>query len=98
VPTANFTIPSRHPSLAGHFPGRPIVPGVILLDQVLALISGAPTGCVRLESAKFMAPVLPEREVAVEWTVLLGGEANFTCRVGGRVVLRGRASMPRPSQ
>lgn len=33
-----FTIDPDHPSLAGHFPGRPIVPGVVLLERVLEAI------------------------------------------------------------
>ncbi len=28
------TIPADHPSLPGHFPGRPIVPAVVILDEV----------------------------------------------------------------
>ena len=27
-------IEADHPSLPGHFPGRPLVPGVMLLEQV----------------------------------------------------------------
>ncbi|MBS1142561.1 MAG: hypothetical protein H6R13_4014, partial [Proteobacteria bacterium] len=27
--------PSDHPALTGHFPGRPIMPGVVLLDQAI---------------------------------------------------------------
>ena len=33
-----FTIPDDHPSLPGHFPGHPVVPGVVLLDRVLQAI------------------------------------------------------------
>ena len=32
------TIPSDHPSLPGHFPDRPIVPGVVILDEVVAAL------------------------------------------------------------
>jgi 3-hydroxymyristoyl/3-hydroxydecanoyl-(acyl carrier protein) dehydratase len=31
----DFTIPAEHPALPGHFPGRPVVPGALLLDHVL---------------------------------------------------------------
>lgn len=33
----SLTIDQNHPSLAGHFPGNPIVPGVVILDQVIRL-------------------------------------------------------------
>ena len=28
-------IAKDHPALAGHFPGNPIVPGVLILDEVM---------------------------------------------------------------
>ena len=33
-----FTIPASHPSLEGHFPNNPIVPGVVILDEVINIV------------------------------------------------------------
>ena len=65
-----FSISHDHPSLPGHFPGRPIVPGVVLLDHVVEAIEAVhgPLPALRLPQVKFMQPLLPgeEAEVAVE--------------------------------
>jgi 3-hydroxymyristoyl/3-hydroxydecanoyl-(acyl carrier protein) dehydratase len=62
---ARFSVAPEHPAFAGHFPGRPIVPGVVLLSEVLeavladaeraAMVGPAP----RLGVVKFLAPVGP---------------------------------------
>lgn len=96
MPAWHFSVAPDHPSLAGHFPGRPVVPGVVLLDLVLARIFGPPVGPVRLLSVKFTAPVLPQQQVALEWSELAGGRVDFACRVAERDVLRGRALLPGP--
>ena len=36
-----FVVEPCHPCLPGHFPGSPLVPGVVVLDQVLAAIEDA---------------------------------------------------------
>jgi 3-hydroxymyristoyl/3-hydroxydecanoyl-(acyl carrier protein) dehydratase len=68
-----FSIPSDHPSLPGHFPGRPIVPGVVVLEQVLAAIesSHGVLGALRLPQVKFLQPLLPG-EIA---DIVLTGES-----------------------
>ncbi|MGH8078512.1 MAG: hypothetical protein ACREPE_14480 [Lysobacter sp.] len=63
-----FTIPTDHPCLSGHFPGRPLVPGVVLLERVLEAIQAThgPLGPLRLPQVKFMQPLLPGEEARVE--------------------------------
>lgn len=69
-----FVIAADHPSLPGHFPGRPLVPGVVLLDRVLEAIDAehsgvgpAPSaGSLRLPQVKFLQPLLPGEAARVE--------------------------------
>ncbi len=82
-----FTMPAAHPCLEGHFPGRPLVPGVALLD-VLAAHAGPLAG---LDVVRFIVPVLPGATVDLAWTAGEAGRIDFTGHVGGRLVFRGRA-------
>lgn len=68
---AEICIPATHPALSGHFPGNPVVPGVVLLDAALQHIRARRPGAVRsLSSVKFLSPVLPEERIQlrVEFT------------------------------
>ena len=69
--TGSIHVPAEHPSLAGHFPGNPLVPAVVLLDAVLAHIAERRPGMVgRLPSVKFLSPVRPGESIRlnVEFT------------------------------
>ena len=62
--SATLRVPAQHPALAGHFPGNPIVPGVVVLDAVVSAAEawlGAGFRVDRLTYAKFLAPLKPER-------------------------------------
>lgn len=96
-----FVIDPAHPCLPGHFPGQPVVPGVVILDRVLDAIEAVhgPLPALRLPQAKFVQPLLP-REPA---TVALDGVApRWRFRVlrgddliaSGEVVATGNAGAP----
>ncbi len=63
----DLCIPAEHPCLPGHFPGQPVVPGVVLLDRVAAAIQ-AHWGrrIAALPQAKFLAPLLPQQVARLE--------------------------------
>lgn len=86
-----LVIDPGHPALPGHFPGRPIVPGVLLLDAVLQA-AGCRRG--RLLRVRFTAPVLPGERIEIELGPARAGRTDpalftFTCRRNGAVVLSG---------
>jgi 3-hydroxymyristoyl/3-hydroxydecanoyl-(acyl carrier protein) dehydratase len=86
----SFRIGAEHPCLDGHFPGHPLVPGVVLLDEILALLRPLlPSGLVPgFDSVKFLGPVLPDRLVAVEM-LLAGPTGRFSATVEGVTVCSG---------
>ncbi|MDB5757077.1 MAG: acyl-coenzyme synthetase/AMP-(fatty) acid ligase-like protein [Burkholderia sp.] len=88
---AVLTIAADHPALAGHFPGMPVVPGVVLLDEALHAIGaalGADLSACRIASVKFLSPVLPGQ--AVEVLHESGaGSIRFTLMHGERKVASG---------
>lgn len=55
-----LTLPADHPALPGHFPGRPLVPGVVILDLVIAAAGRAGYAVTAVTTAKFSAPLYPE--------------------------------------
>ena len=64
-----FRVAASHPSLPGHFPGHPIVPGVLILDRVIERLRQR-TGrdVARLPRVKFSAPLQPEEAARVRFT------------------------------
>ena len=86
-----FTLGPDHPALPGHFPGRPVVPGVVLLDHVIgaARESFGLGPAIGLPRVKFTAPVLPGQRVDIALTRLDAGRIGFACAVAGHGVATG---------
>jgi len=76
----SLKIPANHPAFAGHFPGTPIVPGVVLLDEVLHAISldtSLNETAWQISSVKFLSPLKPGESVIIEHEQLANGTIKF---------------------
>ena len=84
-------IPADHPALPGHFPGRPIAPGVVILDHLARDLAGR-TGAraVGVKRMKFTRPLAPGEEFAVEWGEPQNGGVRFTVKVGAEMLASGQ--------
>jgi 3-hydroxyacyl-[acyl-carrier-protein] dehydratase len=87
-------IGADHPSLPGHFPGAPLVPGVVILDEVIAALAewqrNSQLSGIRL--VKFLAPLQPEQAFTISLSLRNehGTEVNFCCRAEERVIVEGQ--------
>jgi 3-hydroxyacyl-[acyl-carrier-protein] dehydratase len=79
VPSRETRFSPDHPTAAGHFPGNPIIPGAVLLDEVLSAIAADAVGPCAIRWAKFLQPVRPGDRVLIRWEIKSSGQAKFEC-------------------
>jgi 3-hydroxymyristoyl/3-hydroxydecanoyl-(acyl carrier protein) dehydratase len=81
------------PALPGHFPGHAVVPGVLLLDAVIAA-AGAQIAATHVvcgvERVKFVRPLGPDEPCSVETRLTGDGTIEFSCTSGDQIVATGR--------
>ena len=88
----HLSVPAEHPALPGHFPGRPIVPGVVILDLMVEewrrRHPDAPLRGVR--KMKFISMLAPDQAFTVDWGEMRDGKLNFTARSGSKSLATGQ--------
>ena len=70
---SSIRISSSHASLSGHFPENPIVPGAVILDEIISRLEKGgefDPHLPVLESAKFVRPLCPGETVDLRITQL----------------------------
>lgn len=86
------TIANDHPALAGHFPGNPIVPGVLILDEVMQAAEQW-RGQLRLkkvESVKFTSVLKPDHAFSIKLREEGRLHIAFECLLEGAPLASGR--------
>ncbi len=92
--SVRWIVPVDHPAFAGHFPGRPIVPGVVLLDHAIQAVTQAlGTPVVGIGNAKFLSPVGPGAELEFSWQAGAGRAVRFDIASDGVAVATGSLTL-----
>jgi 3-hydroxymyristoyl/3-hydroxydecanoyl-(acyl carrier protein) dehydratase len=87
-----LAIAADHPAYAGHFPGTPVLPGVVLLDATLDALEKAgkgPLGHWEVSNAKFQSAVRPGEALTLHHETLPNGSIRFAIRAPDRAVANG---------
>lgn len=93
VVVRTLRVDARHPSLPGHFPGQPVVPGVVLLDRIAAALAETGMGRFKhIEVVKFLAPLLPDEDAELRVSCD-GGRVIFQIDRNGTPILKGRGEL-----
>ena len=94
-----WRVPTDHPAFAGHFPGRPIVPGVVLLDRAIHFaetLLGRPGLAWQVGNAKFFSPVGPGETLTFALQQKASGAIVFAVQAAGRDIAAGSLTPPAP--
>jgi 3-hydroxyacyl-[acyl-carrier-protein] dehydratase len=87
-------IGADHPSLPGHFPGAAIVPGVVILDEIVAALTEwrKDSHVTVISTVKFLVPLKPGQPftICLVASEHADEEVGFRCHVEDHVIVEGR--------
>jgi len=86
------TVGAEHPALPGHFPGHPVVPGVVMHGEIRKAIremAQENLEFVGVPSVKFLSPLKPGESLRITLTSREDGIMEFTCATATRSIASG---------
>lgn len=92
---AELHIAADHPAYTGHFPGFPILPGAVLLDEALREIArdrGIDLTLWQISVAKFLATVHPGDRLTLEHSTSHESTIRFAIRTPAALAVSGTLS------
>ncbi len=91
----SFTIQASHPSLEGHFPNNPVVPGVVILDEVISILKKLKPELTvaAIPMVKFTHPLLPEQQVMLEIKEKSDNAISFNCTYNKIKIVTGQLTL-----
>ena len=89
---AHRTITADHPSLPGHFPGAPLVPGVVILDEVVSALREWQKDCklTGIRTVKFLRPLHPEQPFTISLSNADRTRISFCCHIENDAIAEGQ--------
>lgn len=95
APSRTLSVERDHPALPGHFPGAPVVPGVVLLSHVLSEVATQlPQIRVNgIKKLKFLRMLFPAQTFSVELAAPTVGSLRFKCWQNGALLAEGNLSI-----
>jgi 3-hydroxymyristoyl/3-hydroxydecanoyl-(acyl carrier protein) dehydratase len=85
-----YSIPANHPSLDGHFPGNPIIPGVVILDKTLqSMTQHTPAHSYKIEAIKFLQPFTPPATLTIKLVDKENNKIHFSAMNQDKMIAKG---------
>jgi len=88
----DFMIDSAHPSIPGHFPGNPIVPGAVIIENVIEAFCKLDCSkkVTSLSTVKFLKPIATKQKVIVNFRSISTELISFECTSSDEISVVGR--------
>ena len=87
----SLSVDKQHPAYDGHFPGNPLLPGVVLLAEAMAALDKREW---TVDNAKFLQPVTPGTPLTVWHEATPSGGVRFEIESPQGVVATAQLSPP----